>query len=299
MAGANLGSVFVAQAREPEGLADPEATPTLAVLNALRRAALADVPVRCLGAVQVLENTSLLPDEMVATRARLLPLRADAPVGQEVALDVAAPADAPRDACARDLEPAGLVACDGGVQLTRLKRGERVRLLARVREGTAREHACFAAAAAVALRHAGAGRYELELESCCGAHARDVLAAAAAALDRRLLATLRSVEDGAAEHAFCEEDGVHTFAFRDAAAGGAEFGVANMLQQELLLLPELAAFAGYTELHPLTKAIEFKLALPEGGAAAGPGAARSAMVAGLAAARRRLLGVGALLGCVS
>lgn len=139
-------------------------TPALA--NALRRTMIADVPTMAIDEVVVLENTSVLPDEILAHRLALIPLKVDLEsyrdvllVGEEpkqqvrLILDVEA-ATAPITVYSGHLksEDPHVVPAYPNIPIVKLERGQRVTLEAFARFGSGKEHAKWQPVSACAYK---------------------------------------------------------------------------------------------------------------------------------------------------
>ena len=129
---------------------------TPAFANGIRRAMIADVPTMSIDTVRVLENSSVMFDEMIGTRLGLVPLAA--PPGEfteddeiTLRLDVEGPATA----YSGDLESADemLAPADEHVPIIDLKEGQRLALEADARLGRGRDHSKHQGGVAVGYRH--------------------------------------------------------------------------------------------------------------------------------------------------
>jgi len=142
--------------------------PSLA--NALRRTMIADVPVMAIDEVVILENTSVLPDEILAHRLGLIPLRVDLETYQDVflieeeekatslqvrlMLDIEA-ADGPMTVYSGHLksEDPHVVPAHHNIPLVKLERGQKVVLEAFARFGKGKEHAKWQPVSACAYKY--------------------------------------------------------------------------------------------------------------------------------------------------
>ena len=129
-------------------------TPALA--NGLRRAMIADVPTFSIDSLRVVENSSVMFDEMIGLRLGLIPLTTDLDefaVGDEVtlALDVEGPATA----YSGDLRSADdyVVPADENVPIIELKEGQRLELEADAVLESGKSHAKHQGGVAVGYRH--------------------------------------------------------------------------------------------------------------------------------------------------
>lgn len=137
---------------------------TPAFANGIRRAIIADVPTLSIDSVRVIENTSVMFDEMIGLRLGLIPLttpRGEFDEGDEVtlALDVSGPEPgAPEDtvtAYSGDLQSSdGLVQpAEKNVPIIDLKQGQRLEIEADAVMGTGKDHAKHQGGVAVGYRH--------------------------------------------------------------------------------------------------------------------------------------------------
>lgn len=129
---------------------------TPAFANGIRRAMLADVPTLAIESVRVLENTSVMFDEMVGLRLGLIPLTT--PVGEfeigdrvTLALDVEGPATA----YSGDIESGDdlVQPADEHIPIIELKEGQRLSFEAEAVLGHGRDHAKHQGGIAVGYRH--------------------------------------------------------------------------------------------------------------------------------------------------
>lgn len=156
-------------------------------VNALRRTVLADVRTLAIERVSIADNTSVMHDELLVQRLGLLPIAgADAEV--VFTLDVRQEADGIRDVTAADLvcdDPSVRLATPN-VVLTRLRRGQAVRLRAETAWGSGRDHAKWMPTSLCTYR-AGAdpGTYVMELETNGQLPCRTILQRAAQHLAQR------------------------------------------------------------------------------------------------------------------
>jgi len=127
-----------------------------AFANGIRRAIIADVPTLSIDTVRVVENSSVMFDEMIGLRLGLVPLSTppgEFDEGDEVtlALDVSGPGTAySGDLVSADgmVEPA-----DGNVPIIDLKEDQRLEVEAVARMGYGRDHAKHQGGVAVGYRH--------------------------------------------------------------------------------------------------------------------------------------------------
>jgi DNA-directed RNA polymerase subunit D len=130
------------------------ATPAFA--NGIRRAMIADVPTFSIDTVRVIENSSVMFDEMIGLRLGLVPLTTplgDFEVGDEVtlALDVEGPATA----YSGDIETSDdlVQPADDNIPIIELKEQQRIELAADAVLDRGRDHAKHQGGVAVGYRH--------------------------------------------------------------------------------------------------------------------------------------------------
>jgi len=129
-------------------------TPALA--NGLRRAMIADVPTFSIDTLRVVENSSVMFDEMIGLRLGLVPLTTpidDFEIGEAVtlALDVEGPATA----YSGDIESSDALVtpADENIPIIELKEGQRLELEAEAVLETGESHAKHQGGVAVGYRH--------------------------------------------------------------------------------------------------------------------------------------------------
>jgi len=129
---------------------------TPAFANGVRRAIIADVPTMTIDTVRVVENSSVMFDEMIGLRLGLVPL--EAPPGEfreddevTLALDVTGPGTAySGDLVSSDPQ---LAPADENVPIIDLKENQRLEVEAVARMGRGRDHAKHQGGVAVGYRH--------------------------------------------------------------------------------------------------------------------------------------------------
>ncbi|KAL9048190.1 MAG: hypothetical protein Q9162_007825 [Coniocarpon cinnabarinum] len=155
----------------------------LAFANSLRRVLLSEVPTLAIDLVEVLANSSVLPDEFLAHRLGLIPLDARN-VDREVnysrdcdcdsycpkcsvtlELDARCTSDTPMSVHARDLiptadrlsptlgNPVTFTPQGAGVLIARLRKNQALKLRCVAKKGIAKEHAKWAATAAIGFEY--------------------------------------------------------------------------------------------------------------------------------------------------
>jgi len=159
-------------------------TPSLA--NALRRTMIADVPTIAIDEVVILENTSVLPDEILAHRLGLVPLKVDVETYQDVflleesekstsfqvrlMLDIEA-TNGPMTVYSGHLksEDPHIIPAYPNIPLVKLERGQRVVLEAFARFGKGREHAKWQPVSACAYKYMPIIKVSEDKCNLCGA----------------------------------------------------------------------------------------------------------------------------------
>lgn len=154
---------------------------TLAFANSLRRVVLAEVPTLAIDWVHIEENSSVLPDEMLAHRLGLIPIKCDSVIEHtrnfrdctcggfcaecsfEFRLDVSARGEevvsvttsdlVPSDNRLKDYHSALSAGGSDNVLIAKLRQNQTIRLRAYARKGIAKEHAKWATASAVAFEY--------------------------------------------------------------------------------------------------------------------------------------------------
>ncbi len=113
-------------------------------VNALRRAITAEVPVFAVDEVQFYENTSSIWDEYIAHRIGLVPLKAEwGTYNEDSEARFYLEVEGPATVYSKDLQPQtpGVSVADEEIPIVMLREGQRLRLEAIARVGTAVEHA--------------------------------------------------------------------------------------------------------------------------------------------------------------
>ncbi|MEM4389812.1 MAG: DNA-directed RNA polymerase subunit D [Candidatus Micrarchaeia archaeon] len=115
--------------------------------NALRRTAMARVPVYAIDAVTFYENSSSLFDEYIANRIGLVPLTTPPDAKEDELVLFTLDAEGPCMVFSKDLKSSvnDVVPVSDKIPLLKLLSGQRLRLEGRARLGSGREHAKFQA----------------------------------------------------------------------------------------------------------------------------------------------------------
>ncbi len=114
------------------------------LMNALRRALISEIPVFAIEDVTFYENTSAVWDEYIAHRLGLIPLRAKwGTYNESSEVHMYLEAQGPAEVTAGDLQiqDPGVEVVDPEIPIVRLREGQRLRLEAVAKVGTAKEHA--------------------------------------------------------------------------------------------------------------------------------------------------------------
>ncbi len=125
------------------------------LMNAFRRAVISEVPTLAIHEVYFYENTSPLWDEFIAHRLGLIPLRAEyGTYNEHTEVTLSLEASGPKVVYSGDLVSSdpSVVPVDDRIIVVKLMDGQRLRLEAKARMGTARMHAKWQAGLA-SYRH--------------------------------------------------------------------------------------------------------------------------------------------------
>ena len=131
---------------------------TPAFANGIRRAMIADVPTMAIDTVRVVENTSVLFDEIIGLRLGLVPLTSPeaAEFAEDDVVTFALDVEGPGVAYSGDLvstEPDLVAPADENIPIVDLKEGQRLELEADAVMSTGRDHAKHQGGVAVGYRH--------------------------------------------------------------------------------------------------------------------------------------------------
>ncbi len=126
---------------------------TPALLNALRRAVISEIPAMAVSEVDFYENNSPLFNDYLANRIGLIPLTWEEGIDDEVKISFSLNAEAveePKTVYSRDLVSSDekIKAYSENVQIAVLNKGQKLRLEAFAVKGTAKTHARFQSALA-------------------------------------------------------------------------------------------------------------------------------------------------------
>jgi DNA-directed RNA polymerase subunit D len=126
-----------------------------AFANGVRRAIVADVPTMAIDELRVVENSSVMFDEVIGLRLGLIPLTTpdDFEPGETVTLSL--DVDGPATAYSGDIESSDpdVGAADGNIPIIELKEGQRIELEADAVMERGRDHAKHQGGVAVGYRH--------------------------------------------------------------------------------------------------------------------------------------------------
>jgi DNA-directed RNA polymerase subunit D len=128
---------------------------TPAFANGIRRAIIADVPTLAIDDVRVVENSSVLFDEVLALRLGLVPMTTPEDFRQGEVATLALDVEGPATAYSGDLESTDpdVQPADEQIPLIELKEGQRVELQADATLSTGNDHAKHQGGVAVGYRH--------------------------------------------------------------------------------------------------------------------------------------------------
>jgi DNA-directed RNA polymerase subunit D len=129
---------------------------TPAFANGIRRAVVADVPTMAIDGVRVVENSSVMFDEVIGLRLGLVPLttpEGEFEAGDEVTLSL--DVEGPATAYSGDIESSDPMVepADENVPIIELKEGQRLQLEADATLSTGKDHAKHQGGVAVGYRH--------------------------------------------------------------------------------------------------------------------------------------------------
>jgi len=129
---------------------------TPAFANGIRRAVVADVPTMAIDGVRVVENSSVMFDEVIGLRLGLVPLttpEGEFEPGEAVTLSL--DVEGPATAYSGDLQPADPMVepADDNVPIIELKEGQRLQLEADAVLSNGKDHAKHQGGVAVGYRH--------------------------------------------------------------------------------------------------------------------------------------------------
>ena len=116
----------------------------IGLMNALRRVIISEVPTLAIHEVFFYENSSPLWDEFIAHRLGLIPLKADyGTYDEHTEISFSLEAEGPKVVYSGDLKPSdpSVVPADDKIIIVKLMDGQKLRLEAKARMGTAKEHA--------------------------------------------------------------------------------------------------------------------------------------------------------------
>ncbi len=183
--------------------------------NAIRRFCIAEVPSMAIDDIVILENSSVLYDEILAHRLGMVPLRTDleryvlpekcdcgSPLGCQkcrvlLVLDAVAQ-DKPRTVMSGDLvsEDREIKPVSPNIPLVKLAAGQAVKLEAYARLGRGKEHAKWQPATVAALTEGkGEGVFNLKVESSGSLPAKEIVTRAIEKLEEKLAELHKDVSD--------------------------------------------------------------------------------------------------------
>src|SRR6267143_5702626 len=186
--------------------------------NAIRRFCLSEVPSMAIDDVVILENSSVLYDEILSHRLGMIPLKTDLeryvlpekcdcgnPLGCQkcrvlLVLDASAK-DKPRTVVSGDLvsEDRDISPISASIPIVKLAVGQSVKLEAYARLGRGKEHAKWQpATAAVLTEGKGEGVFVLKVETSGTLPAKEIITRAIEKLEEKLKELQKEVEEKAA-----------------------------------------------------------------------------------------------------
>ncbi len=159
-----------------------------AFANALRRVIISEIPCLAIEDVDILKNSSVLYDEVLALRLGLIPLRASPDLywdNPDFTAAFTLKAKGPTTVYSKDLNPADpqVTVAFERIPIVKLAEGQEVELEAYAKVGTAKEHAKWQAAHAY-YRKTGDGTFLFHVESFGQMPVVEVLKRAVAVLQR-------------------------------------------------------------------------------------------------------------------
>ncbi len=183
--------------------------------NAIRRFCIAEVPSMAIDDIVILENSSVLYDEILAHRLGMIPLRTDleryvlpekcdcgSPLGCQkcrvlLVLDAVA-YDKPRTVLSSDLvsEDRDIKPVSPNIPIVKLAAGQSVKLEAYARLGKGKEHAKWQPATVAALSDGkGEGVFMLRVESSGALPAKEIVIRAIEEIEERLGELHKTISD--------------------------------------------------------------------------------------------------------
>ncbi len=183
--------------------------------NAIRRFCIAEVPSMAIDDIVILENSSVLYDEILAHRLGMIPLRTDleryvlpekcdcgSPLGCQkcrvlLVLDAVA-YDKPRTVLSSDLvsEDRDIKPVSPNIPIVKLAAGQSVKLEAYARLGKGKEHAKWQPATVAALSDGkGEGVFMLRVESSGALPAKEIVIRAIEGIEERLGELHKTISD--------------------------------------------------------------------------------------------------------
>jgi DNA-directed RNA polymerase subunit D len=187
--------------------------------NAVRRFAISEVPSMAIDDIVILENSSVLYDEILAHRLGMIPLRTDleryvlpekcdcgSPLGCQkcrvlLVLDATAK-DKPRTVVSGDLvsEDRDISPVSPSIPIVKLAVGQSVKLEAYARLGRGKEHAKWQPATASVLTEGkGEGVFVLKIETSGTLPAKEIVTRSIEKLEEKLKELHKEVEEKAAQ----------------------------------------------------------------------------------------------------
>lgn len=164
--------------------------------NAMRRLLISSIPVYAADKVVFYENSSAFFDEYISNRIALIPLTTpanDEPGGEGVMLTL--DAEGPKTVYSRDFgsTDARIVPACKNIPITKLSAGQRLRVEAKARMGTSREHAKFQSC--VATYEEKDGVFKFKVESFGNLSPRELLLKASTLFEEKAQEALKQVKE--------------------------------------------------------------------------------------------------------
>jgi len=175
-------------------------TPALA--NALRRTAMSQIPVFGIDKVTMYENDSALFDEYIANRVGFVPIETPSGYNDKDVVLFSLDKDGPGTVYSKSLKSSDskVSVANSDIPIIKLGEGQHLRLEAKARLGTAKEHARFQPCVITyGMDPKGKGSFRFEVESFGQMDAKDIVVAAAEILGGKLKETQAQLKEAGKE----------------------------------------------------------------------------------------------------